>query len=66
MGVNTKNSEYEPERICNECGAIVYAGYCIGDGDEYYCSDECLHAWYSEEEYDELRQEDYAYYSEWE
>lgn len=54
------------ERKCNECGAIVTSGYCINDGDEYYCSDECLWGWYSEEEYDELCQQGLAYWTEWE
>lgn len=26
-------------------------GYCIDNGCEYYCSDECLHRHYTEEEY---------------
>lgn len=56
----------QEQRICNECGAIVHSGYCIENGKEYYCSDECLSAWYSEEEYDELCQNDAAYWSEWE
>ncbi len=30
-----------------------------------YCSDECLWSMYSEEEYDELCQEDLAYWTEW-
>ena len=54
------------KRICNECGKEVHSGYCIENGAEYYCSDECLWAWYSEEEYDELCQQDAAYWSEWE
>ena len=59
-----KNHDSE-QRICNECGSVVISGYCINDGEEYYCSDECLYAWYSEEEYDELCQEDLAYWTEW-
>ena len=41
-------------------------GYVINDGEEYYCDDECLWAWYSEEEYDELCQQGLAYWTEWE
>lgn len=59
-----KNHNSE-QRICNECGSVVISGYCINDGEEYYCSDEYLNAWYSEEEYDELCQEDLAYWTEW-
>jgi len=30
-------------RICDECGKVMQEGYCIGGGQAYYCSDECLH-----------------------
>lgn len=42
------------------------SGYAIRDGEEYFCSDECLWGWYSEEEYDELCHADEAYWTEWE
>lgn len=41
-------------------------GYCIRDGEEYFCSDDCLSSTYSPEEYDELCQEDLAYWTSWE
>lgn len=53
------------ERICTCCGKQMDSGYCIGDGEEYFCSDECLNAYYSEEEYEQMCQEDYAYWTEW-
>lgn len=53
------------KRICNTCGAEMASGYVIDDGNEYYCSDDCLHGTYSEQEYDELCQEDRAYWTEW-
>lgn len=53
-------------RICDVCGAKMEFGYVIDDGLEYYCSDDCLHGVYSEEEYDELCQEDQAYWTVWE
>ena len=43
----------------------MQSGYVIDDGEEYYCSDECLYSWYSKEEYDELCQMDLAYWTEW-
>lgn len=52
-------------RECTNCGARMFAGYVIDDGEEYFCDDECLRAWYSEEEYDELCQEDRAYWTTW-
>lgn len=39
------------ERICHECGKPMNSGYCVANGEEYYCSDECLHKHYTEEEW---------------
>lgn len=52
-------------RICTACGKEMWQGYVIHDGDEYYCSDECLHEYYSEDEYDQLCQEDEGYWTQW-
>ena len=52
-------------RICNACGIEMSDGYVINDGEEYYCSDDCLHSAFSEEEYEELCSEDCAYWTEW-
>jgi hypothetical protein len=38
-------------RRCDECGKLMFEGYCLGGGEEYYCSDECLHENYSHEEF---------------
>lgn len=61
-------SEIEQLRICNECGNVMNEGYCIDNGLEYYCSEECLHKHYTEEEY--LKMYDNgngdSYYTEWE
>lgn len=57
--------EKKLKRICNVCKREMDYGYVIDDGEEYYCSDECLWSMYSEEEYDELCQEDLAYWTEW-
>jgi hypothetical protein len=43
--------ESEAVRICDECGKVIIEGYCLGGGEEYYCSDECLHKNYSHEEF---------------
>jgi hypothetical protein len=43
--------ESEAVRICDECGKVMIEGYCLGGGEEYYCSDECLHKNYSNEEF---------------
>ena len=52
-------------RTCDICHVKMTSGYVIDDGLEYYCSDDCLHSAYSEEEYDELCQDDCAYWTEW-
>lgn len=38
-------------RVCDECGKVMTKGYCLGGGDEYHCSDECLHKNYSHNEW---------------
>lgn len=53
-------------RICECCGKVMTEGYCIGGGEEYYCSDDCLHTKYTPEEYEELYDLDEAYWTEWE
>jgi hypothetical protein len=55
----------EPVRFCECCGKEMNSGYVIHDGEEYFCSDDCLSGWYSPEEYDELCQIDEAYWTEW-
>ena len=53
-------------RKCTRCGAAMSRGYCLYDGDEYYCSDECLYENYTEEEYDSIHESDNGYWTEWE
>lgn len=56
-------ADAEEPRICSNCKQKMVQGYVIGDGEEYYCSDECLSGYYSEEEYDELCQKGLAYWT---
>ena len=53
-------------RFCDICGKPMKEGFCIGDGEEYYCSESCLHRVYTEEEYKEMYTEGFAYWTEWE
>lgn len=55
-------------RKCSHCGKEMSVGYCIRGGEEYYCSDDCLHEHYSEEEYLELYDNGNgdSYWTEWE
>jgi len=34
-------------RKCDKCGNGMNEGYCIYEGEEYYCNDICLHSVYS-------------------
>ena len=60
-----ERSHLEEYRVCDNCNEKMFSGYVIDDGEEYFCDDDCLHAWYSEEEYDELCQEDRGYWTVW-
>lgn len=56
-----------PDRICDHCKKEMNEGYCINDGQEYYCSKECLDQHYTEEEFSELYDDGNgdSYYTEW-
>lgn len=55
-------------RTCTHCSKSMTKGYCIDNGCEYYCSDECLHEHYTEEEYLDMYDngEGDSYWTEWE
>lgn len=55
-------------RFCSECERIMNEGYLINDGDEYYCSDDCLERNMTKEEYLESYAdgEGSSYYTAWE
>ena len=59
--------ELEHIRVCSECGKPMYEGYCIEDGAEYYCSEECLHENLTDKEYENLYDEGRgdSYYTSW-
>ncbi|MBM6891407.1 hypothetical protein H6A30_14355 [Bacteroides caecigallinarum] len=53
-------------RRCSECGRLMHAGYCADMGVAYYCSDECLHSDFTDEEWtEECENNDQSYYTEW-
>ena len=60
--------EMDCPRTCSHCGKGMHSGYCIEGGQAYYCSDECLHANMTQEEYLNLYDEGNgdSYYTEWE
>lgn len=39
------------KRICSTCGKPMMVGYVIAGGDDYHCSDACLHKHYDHSEY---------------
>ena len=53
-------------RKCNVCGCEMFSGFCVRDGEEYYCSSKCLDTVYSEDEYLDMFLDDEIYYTEWE
>ena len=57
--MNTENI-----RECSECHDIITEGYVIHDGEEYYCSDECLSKNYRDNEFDELYEQGDSYWTE--
>lgn len=67
---NTKDLEllnyFENVRKCSDCKKELKKGYCINDGQEYYCSDKCLYNHYTKDEYNNLYNNNCAYYTEWE
>ena len=53
-------------RRCSVCGKLMREGYCVDMGAAYYCSDECLHTEYTEEQWaEECENNDQSYYTEW-
>jgi len=53
-------------RKCSHCGKVFDEGYCVFNGEEYYCSLECLHKKYSEDEFEEYFNNDELYWTSWE
>lgn len=58
----------ENKRYCSVCGKEMTEGYYNEDEFQYYCSDECLHKDYTDEEYNELYDEGRGnfYWTSWE
>lgn len=53
-------------RRCDVCGRLFRQGYCQDAGMNYYCSDDCLHSSFTDDEWEEeCENNDQSYYSEW-
>lgn len=59
---------YKEYRICSTCKRIMIDGYCIENGEDYYCCDKCLLEDMTMEEYLELNDNDNgdSYWTTWE
>jgi len=54
-------------RHCNTCKDEMLEGYCVADGEEYYCSDKCLFVdGYTEEQKEIDYDNDVIYWTQWE
>lgn len=61
-----RGRDHETIRYCYECGEENFdSGYVINDGDEYFCSDKCLYANYSEKSYLKMYEDGTAYWTQW-
>ena len=53
-------------RRCSVCGKFFREGYCQDAGENYYCSNECLHTEFTDEEWKaECQENDQSYYTKW-
>lgn len=53
-------------RRCSICGRLMQEGYCQDGGWRYYCSDDCLHHNFTDEEWNrECDNNDQSYWTQW-
>ena len=53
-------------RRCSICGRLMQEGYCQDAGYRYYCSDDCLHHDFTDEEWEEeCKNNDQSYWTTW-
>ena len=65
-GVTQRTFKYA--RKCDSCDAGMNEGYVICGGEQYFCSDECLHKHYTAEQWNDMYAdgEGDSYYTSWE
>lgn len=62
----TRNTLDSNTRYCSYCGKGFKEGYCVLDGDFYYCSDECLDIGFGIEDFKDLYEDGGdSYYTTW-
>lgn len=63
--VESAPTAYSCGEFCSHCGEPMYDGFMVYDNFERYCSEECLHANYPEDEYRAMYARDEAFYTTW-
>ena len=60
-------ADMERGRRCNVCNAVMEDGFIVEKAfiNEYYCSEECRRKKYTDEQYQEMFENDEAYWTEW-
>lgn len=53
-------------RKCSQCGKLFNQGFCVFDGEEYYCSNKCLFKNYNPIHWQEMYNNEEGYWTEWE
>lgn len=57
---------FDDVRRCSICGRLMQEGYCQDGGWKYYCSDDCLHHDFTDEEWnEECDNNDQSYWTQW-
>lgn len=46
-----------PVRVCTHCENLMISGFVVNEGEEYYCSETCLHTKYSKKEWTKMYDE---------
>lgn len=56
-------------RVCTNCGCLMRKGYCVNDGEEYFCCDSCFESCHGKENKELMCSGDpadaAAYWTEW-
>ncbi|PEK34102.1 hypothetical protein [Bacillus pseudomycoides] len=66
--MNLKIEEIPGTRICTACNEVIYEGFIVDTGMdyEYFGEEECLYQFYTPEEYEELKHDDMAHWTQFE
>lgn len=67
MGITLEGKVFYYARKCDVCSRGMNEGYVVNNGDEYYCSDTCLHKKYDKKEWSQMynSEEGSSYWTQW-